>query len=330
MAATSFKLNTGKEIPSLGLGTWQSKPGEVQTAVSYALQNGYRLVDCAYCYGNEAEVGEGLKEAFAAGVERKDVFIMTKVWATYNTRVQECLDKSLKALGMDYVDMYLIHWPVLMNPNGNDDKFPTLPDGSRDILRDWKHTEAWPQMEALLATDKVRGIGVSNVTLQPTPSFPCLPYSLCTQKQYSKKYLEELLASCTVVPAVNQIENHPSLPQQEIVDLCRARGIHVVAYSPLGSAGSPLLTAAPVVAIAERRGVSPATVLLSYHVARGATVLAKSVAPARIKANADIVKLDEEDMEQLRKYSEDLAAKKELKRYVYPPFGIDFGFPDKS
>ncbi|KAM0737839.1 hypothetical protein ACQRIT_007843 [Beauveria bassiana] len=309
MAATSFKLNTGKEIPSLGLGTWQSKPGEVQTAVSYALQNGYRLVDCAYCYGNEAEVGEGLKEAFAAGVERKDVFIMTKVWATYNTRVQECLDKSLKALGVDYVDMYLIHWPVLMNPNGNDDKFPTLPDGSRDILRDWKHTEAWPQMEAVLATGKVRGIGVSN---------------------YSKKYLEELLASCTVVPAVNQIENHPSLPQQEIVDLCRARGIHVVAYSPLGSAGSPLLTAAPVVAIAEKRGVSPATVLLSYHVARGATVLAKSVTTARIKANADIVKLDEEDMEQLRKYSEDLTAKGELKRYVYPPFGIDFGFPDKS
>lgn len=76
--------------------------------MSYALQNGYRLVDCAYCYGNEAEVGEGLKEAFAAGVERKDVFIMTKVWATYNTRVEECLDKSLKALGVDYVDMYLI------------------------------------------------------------------------------------------------------------------------------------------------------------------------------------------------------------------------------
>ncbi|OAA38775.1 Aldo/keto reductase [Beauveria brongniartii RCEF 3172] len=309
MAATSFKLNTGKEIPSLGLGTWQSKPGEVQTAVSYALQNGYRLVDCAYCYGNEAEVGEGLKEAFAAGIERKDVFIMTKVWATYNMRVEECLDKSLKALGVDFVDMYLIHWPVLMNPNGNDDKFPTLLDGSRDILRDWKHTEAWPQMEALLATGKVRGIGVSN---------------------YSKRYLEELLARCTVVPAVNQIENHPSLPQQEIVDLCRARGIHVVAYSPLGSAGSPLLTAAPVVAIAERRSVSPATVLLSYHVARGATVLAKSVTPARIKANADIVKLDKEDMEQLRKYSEDLTAKGELKRYVYPPFGIDFGFPDKS
>ncbi|XWW94284.1 hypothetical protein V2A60_002227 [Cordyceps javanica] len=309
MAATSFKLNTGKEIPALGLGTWQSKPGEVQSAVSYALQNGYRLVDCAYCYGNEAEVGQGLKEAFAAGVRRDDVFIMTKAWASYNTRLEECLDKSLAALGVDHVDMYLIHWPVLLNPNGNDDKFPTLPDGSRDIIRDWKHTEAWKQMEALLATGKVRGIGVSN---------------------YSKKYLQELLADCTVVPAVNQIENHPSLPQQEIVDLCRDRGIHVVAYSPLGSTGSPLFTAAPIVKIAEKRGVSPATVLLSYHVARGATVLAKSVTPARIKANTEIVKLDDEDMAQLRSYSDDLTAKGELKRYVYPPFGIDFGFPDKS
>ncbi|ATY63198.1 Aldo keto reductase [Cordyceps militaris] len=309
MAATSFQLNTGKAIPALGLGTWQSKPGEVKSAVSYALQNGYTLVDCAYCYGNEAEVGEGLAEAFAAGVRRDDVFVMTKAWASYNTRIEQCLDKSLRALGVDYVDMYLIHWPLLLNPNGNDDKFPTLPDGSRDIIRDWKHTEAWKQMEALLATGKVRGIGVSN---------------------YSKKYLEELLASCTVVPAVNQIENHPSLPQQEIVDLCRAQNIHVVAYSPLGSTGSPLFSAAPVVGIAEKRGVSAATVLLSYHVARGSTVLAKSVTPARISTNAVIVKLDDEDMAQLRAYSDHLTAKGELKRYVYPPFGIDFGFPDKS
>ena len=108
MAATSFKLNNGKSMPALGLGTWQSKPGEVTHAVSFALKNGYKLVDCAYCYGNEDEVGEGLKQAFAAGVKREDIYVMTKVWATYNTRVEECLDKSLKSLGLDYVDMYLI------------------------------------------------------------------------------------------------------------------------------------------------------------------------------------------------------------------------------
>ncbi|UNI22283.1 H/ACA snoRNP pseudouridylase subunit [Purpureocillium takamizusanense] len=309
-----FTLNTGAEMPAVGFGTWQSKPGEVQAAVSYALQNGYRLVDCAYCYGNEDEVGKGLKEAFESGagaatVRREDVFVMTKAWATYNTRIEEGLDKSLKSLGLDYVDLYLIHWPVLLNPKGNHDKFPTLPDGSRDVIRDWNHIEAWKQMEALLSTGKVKAIGVCN---------------------YSKRYLEELLNHARVVPAINQIENHPSLPQQEIVDLCRARGIHVVAYSPLGSTGSPLFAAEPVVRVAERRGVGPGTVLLSYHVARGNTVLAKSVTPSRIKANLDIVPLDAEDMKLLDDYSAELTRRGELKRYVYPPFGVEFGFPDKS
>ncbi|CEJ91466.1 Putative D-galacturonic acid reductase [[Torrubiella] hemipterigena] len=309
MAPTSFKLNTGQDIPAVGLGTWQSKAGEVEKAVSYALQNGYKLVDGAYCYGNEDEVGAGLKEAFANGVKREDVFVMTKVWATYNTRVGEAIEKSLKSLGLDYVDMYLIHWPVLLNPEGNDDKFPTLPDGSRDILRDWNHVEAWKQMEALVETGKVKAIGVCN---------------------YSKKYLEELLPVAKIVPAINQIENHPSLPQQEIVDLCREKGIHIVSYSPLGSTGSPLMTCEPVVKVAEKKGVSAGTVLLSYHVARGSTVLAKSVNPDRIKANTQIVDLDAEDMKLLNDYSDDLTKRGELKRYVYPPFGVDFGFPDKS
>ncbi|KAL6856652.1 D-galacturonate reductase [Trichoderma novae-zelandiae] len=309
MVATSFKLNNGLEIPAVGLGTWQSKAGEVQAAVSYALQHGYRLIDGAYCYGNEDEVGEGLREAFAAGVKREDVFVVTKIWATYNTRVELGLDKSLKSLGLDYVDLLLVHWPVLLNPEGNHDKFPTLPNGKRDVIWDYNHVDGWKQMEAVLKTGKTKSIGVSN---------------------YSKKYLEELLPHATVVPAVNQIENHPGLPQQEIVDFCKEKGIHIMAYSPLGSTGSPLMSADPVVKIAEKKGVSAVTVLLSYHVNRGSTVLAKSVTPARIKANLEIVDLDDEDMKLLNDYSNDLARKGELKRYVYPPFGIDFGFPDKS
>ncbi|KAL7787934.1 NADP-dependent oxidoreductase domain-containing protein [Trichoderma ceciliae] len=309
MVTTSFKLNNGSEMPAVGLGTWQSKAGEVQTAVSYALQNGYKLVDGAYCYGNEDEVGEGLKEAFAAGVKREDVFVVTKVWATYNTRVAEGLDKSLKSLGLEYVDLLLVHWPVLLNPKGNHDKFPTLANGKRDVIHDYNHADGWKQMEAALQSGKTKAIGVSN---------------------YSKRYLEQLLATATVVPAVNQIENHPGLPQQEIVDFCREKGIHVMAYSPLGSTGSPLMGAEPVVKIAEKKGVSAGTVLLSYHVKRGSTVLAKSVTPTRIKANLEIVGLDDEDMKLLNDYSDELAKKGELKRYVYPPFGVDFGFPDKS
>ncbi|KAF4215324.1 hypothetical protein CNMCM8980_006773 [Aspergillus fumigatiaffinis] len=308
---TRFKLNTGAEIPALGLGTWQSKPGEVERAVSHAISVGYRHIDTAYCYQNETEVGNGIKEALQSGkVKREDLFVTTKLWCTYHTRVEEALDKSLKNLGLDYVDLYLMHWPLAMNPEGNHELFPKHPDGSRDIVHSHSHVTTWKSMEKLLATGKTKAIGVSN---------------------YSKRYLEQLLPEVTVVPAVNQIENHPSLPQQEIVDFCKEKGIHITAYSPLGSTGSPLFTAEPIVAVAKKRGVSPASVLLSWHIARGSSVLAKSVTPSRIEENrTSLIKLDDEDMATVAKYTNELAEKKAFQRFVYPPFGVDFGFPDKS
>ncbi|KAL1986825.1 hypothetical protein VTN96DRAFT_5478 [Rasamsonia emersonii] len=307
---TRFKLNTGAEIPALGLGTWQSSPEEVQNAVFHAIKVGYRHIDTAFCYQNEEAVGKGIRQAIDAGiVKREDLFVTTKLWCTYARRVQENLELSLKNLGLDYIDLYLVHWPVYMNPNGNHPLFPKLPDGSRDLIRTHNHVDTWKDMEKLLDTGKVKAIGVSN---------------------YSKRYLEELLPHASVVPAVNQIENHPALPQQEIVDFCKEKGIHVTAYSPLGSTGSPLMSADAVVEVANRKGVSPATVLLSWHIARGSSVLAKSVNPARIEANRNLVKLDEADMATIAKYSDELLAKKAFKRYVDPPFGVDFGFPDKS
>ncbi|XXH02179.1 H/ACA snoRNP pseudouridylase subunit [Hypoxylon texense] len=310
MAPSTFKLNTGQEIPAIGFGTWQAAPGEVAAAVTYALKVGYKLIDAAYCYANEDEVGQGLKAAFDAGyVKREDIFVMTKLWNTYSTRAELGLDKSLKALGLDYVDLYLVHWPVGMNPDGNDDRFPKLPDGSRDMLWEHDHVATWKQMEALLATGKAKGIGVCN---------------------YSEPYLKQLLAKADVVPAINQIENHPALPQQEVVDFCKDKGIHIVAYSPLGSTGGPLMKSEAVAKVAERKGVSPGTVLLSYHVARGSTVLAKSVTESRIKANLEIADLDAEDMKILDDYSASLVKEGAVQRYVYPPFGINFGFPDKN
>lgn len=210
-----------------------------------AIKHGYKMIDAAYCYGNEDEVGQGLKAAFDAGyAKREDIFVVTKLWNTYSTRVELGLDKSLKALGLDYVDQYLVHWAVGMNPHGNDDRFPKLPNGERDILWDHDHVATWKALEALLPTGKVRSIGVCN---------------------YSVPYLEKLLAHAKVVPAVNQIENSPALRQQEVVDFCNQKGIHIVAYSPLGSTGGPLFKAEPVVKVAERKGTSPGTVLLSYH-----------------------------------------------------------------
>lgn len=163
---------------------------------------------------------------------------------TFHSRVEEALDRSLQSLGLDYVDLYLMHWPVPMNPNGNHPNIPKLPDGSRDLDKSWSFVQTWKEMEKLLKTGKTKAIGVSN---------------------FSEKYLRELLASAEVVPAVNQIENHPYLPQQEIVDLCKEKGILITAYSPFGSTGSPLFQEKEIVETAKKHDVTPGTVLLSYH-----------------------------------------------------------------
>ncbi|EXJ80901.1 alcohol dehydrogenase [Capronia epimyces CBS 606.96] len=305
MTDVRFKLNTGSSIPALGLGTWQSPEGQVRAAVAHAIKSGYRHIDCAYVYGNEKEVGEGIKEGLAAaGISRGDLFITTKLWCTYHTRVEQNLDISLGLLGLDYVDLYLMHWPVAMNPNGNHEKFPKLPDGSRDLVRDRSHIDTYKDLQKLLQTGKTKAIGVCN---------------------YSKKFLEELLPHVDIIPAVNQIENHPLLPQQEVVDLCKEKGVHVTAYSPLGSTGSPLMQDPHVVKLAEQKGVTPGTILLSYHIGRGNSVLAKSVTPSRIDENKKIVPLSESDLASLAEISQ-----KGVTRFVYPEFGVDFGFPDKS
>jgi len=305
MADTTFTLNTGAKIPAVGLGTWQSDPGQVKTAVAHALKVGYRHVDAAFVYGNENEVGEGLKEAFASGIKREDVFVTSKLWCTYHRKPEECLDEGLKRLGLDYVDLYLMHWPVPMNPNGNHPLQPKLPDGSRDLDTEWSHVETYKGLERLLKTGKVKAIGVSN---------------------YSVKYLEELLPKVEVVPAVNQVENHPYLPQQELSDYCKQKGILIEAYSPLGSTGSPLFNEEGVQEVAKKHKVGAGTVLISYQVERGHVVLPKSVTPSRIEENLKTVKLDSSDIKAL----DEVHKKKGTTRYVNPPFGTDFGWPDQQ
>ncbi|MCJ1259175.1 hypothetical protein MMC24_007011 [Lignoscripta atroalba] len=306
MADTMLKLNTGASIPAVGLGTWQSKPGEVGDAVLHALKSGYRHIDCAFCYQNADEVGKSLAEAFKSGVvKREDVFITAKLWCTYHRKVEENLDMSLKSLGLDYVDLYMMHWPCPMNPNGNHPLFPKLEDGSRDLDKDWSHIQTYKAMEKLLKTGKVKAIGVCN---------------------YSEQYLKELLPQVDVVPAVNQVENHPYLPQQELLDFMKLKGILLTAYSPLGSTGSPLFQEEGVQEVAKKHNVSPGTVLLSYGVARGNAVIPKSVTPSRIEENLKVIQLDPSDMERLGSINK----VKGVTRYVNPPFGVNFGFPDQQ
>jgi len=249
----TFTLNTGAKIPAVGLGTWQSDPGQVATSVEHALKAGYRHIDAAFVYGNENEVGQGLKKAFDSGVcKREDVFVTSKLWCTYHRKPEECLDEGLKRLGLDYVDLYLVHWPVPMNPNGNHPLFPKHEDGSRDLdMKEWSHVKTWKEMEKLVKTGKTKAIGVSN---------------------YSVPFLEELLPHCEVTPAANQVENHPYLPQQEIVDFCKSKGILVEAYSPLGSTGSPLFQEEGVQEVAKKHNVGAGTVLISYQGRRSSTL----------------------------------------------------------
>lgn len=241
----TLKLNTGSSIPVVGLGTWQSGPGEVRNAVYHALKCGYKHIDAAFVYGNEEEVGDGIRRALEDHViTREELFVTSKLWCTYHRNPQKCLDEGLEKLGLDYVDLYLMHWPVPMNPNGNHPLFPKHTDGTRDLDTTWSHVQTYKEMEKLLATGKAKAIGVSN---------------------YSVKYLEELLPKVDVVPAVNQIENHPLLPQQDIVDYCHWKGIVVEAFSPLGSTDSPLFSEDIVLEIAAKYGIGAGSVLISYQ-----------------------------------------------------------------
>ncbi|TFY74017.1 hypothetical protein EWM64_g9995, partial [Hericium alpestre] len=241
MSCPIFKLNNGNEIPAVGLGTWKSKPHEVSHAVEHAIKEaGYRHIDCAFNYRNEKDVGEGIR---ASGVPRSEVFITSKVWVTYHSRVEECLDQTLANLGTDYLDLYLIHWPVPLNPTGNDPIYPLRPDGTRDIDHECSLAETWSQMEALVAKGKVRSIGVSN---------------------FSEKKLEEILPTAEILPAVNQIELHLYNPSHNLISYLKSKNIVPQAYSPLGSTNSPLMKDELVVELAEKYNLTPADILLGY------------------------------------------------------------------
>lgn len=295
---TTFKLNTGAEIPVVGLGTWQSPADEVAKAVESALKSGYRHIDAAWIYGQEDAVGEGIK---ASGVPRSELFITTKVWCTYHRNPEACLDDSLKRLGLNYVDLLLIHWPVPLEKRGNEN-IPLNPDGSRAIDRDWTPEQTWELMEKLPATGKTKAIGVSN---------------------WSIPYLEKLLARAKIVPAANQVELHPSLPQHELVKYCQSKGIQMQAYSPLGSSGGPVLQDELVQSIAKAHNANPAQVVISWAAQRGVVVLPKSVTPSRIETNGKLITLSNEEMLQLNELH-----KQEGKavRLVKPNWGVDLGW----
>ncbi|KAL4930163.1 NADP-dependent oxidoreductase domain-containing protein [Aspergillus undulatus] len=251
----TYTLNTGDKIPAIGLGTWQSKPNEVREAVKNALLKGYRHIDTALAYGNEHEVGQGIRDS---GVPREEIWVTTKLDNPWHHRVPEGIESSLKSLGLDYVDLYLVHWPSSTDPND-----------LKKHLPDWDFIKTWQEMQKLPATGKVRNIGVSN---------------------FGIKNMEKLLndPSTKIVPAVNQIELHPNNPSPKLVAYNTSKGIHSTGYSCLGSTNSPLYKDPTLLKIAENKGKTPQQVLLVWGLQKGWSVIPKSVSKSRIDANFEI------------------------------------------
>ena len=219
----SVSFASGDHMPLLGLGTWKSDPGQVGSAVREAIRQGYRHIDCASIYGNEREIGAAIGEAIASGeVTREQLWITSKLWCNSHGRdnVEPALRRTLADLGLDWLDLYLIHWPVAIEPAVG---FPTsasevLPP-SAERLR-----ATWEGMEAALDAGLTRHIGVSN---------------------FSIRKLQDLLQHGRIRPEVNQVELHPLLQQPDLLAFCRADGIHLTAYSPLGSGDRPAQLKAP-------------------------------------------------------------------------------------
>lgn len=260
-----------------------------------AIESGYKHLDCAPLYWNEKEIGNALKEVFDEHIiARSDIFITTKLWSSQHSQVETALRISLADLQLDFVDLYLMHWPVSLPPNT-----PEAEDFGKENrtthASNWDFTKTWAEMENLLQSGRVKAIGVAN---------------------FSTVNLEKLLKTAKVVPAVNQTELHPLLPQNKLNQFCKEHNIHQTAFGPLGGKSSTLHTHPTVIEVAKKRDATSAQVILSWGVSSAWSVIPKSITEERIKANLEIFELDNAEIEQLNEL-----AKTEGRRFNRPNWG---------
>ena len=274
---------------AIGLGTWKAKGNEVKKAVKDALKAGMRHIDTAAAYGNEKEIGEALAEVFAEGnIMREDVFITSKLWndAHKEGYVIPAIEKSLKNLQLEYLDLYLVHWPVAFKPGVNQ---PSKPSDYLS-LEEVPLIETWKQMEKIKEDGYARHIGVSN---------------------FSKEKLEDLIKKAKIKPEMNQIELHPLLQQDKLIAFCKSQDIFVTAYSPLGSGDRShdmkgedepnLLELAEIKEIAKRHNASAGQILINWHNQRGCAAIPKSTSKDHIQENfkAANIELSKADMDKI-------------------------------
>ncbi|XP_052455653.1 aldo-keto reductase family 1 member A1-B [Carassius gibelio] len=282
-------LSTGQKMPLVGLGTWKSELGQVKQAVIWALQSGYRHIDCAPIYGNETEVGEAFQEMMGPekGIRREDVFVTSKLWNTkhHPDDVEPSLLKTLEDLKLEYLDLYLMHWPHAYQRGDN--PFPRKEDGTLWFNNiDYKLT--WAAMEKLVGKGLVRAIGLSN---------------------FNSRQIDDILAVASIKPAVLQVESHPYLAQVELLAHCRDRGLVMTAYSPLGSSDrawkhpeEPVLLEEPAIAaLAKKHNKTPAQIIIRWQTQRGVVTIPKSITQSRIKENIQVFDftLEPEEMNQV-------------------------------
>ena len=287
----TLKFDNGDTMHAIGLGTWKAKGNDVKKAVIDALHAGYRHIDTATNYGNEEQIGEALAEVFAEGeIFREDVFITSKLWNDSHGegQVRPALEESLKKLGLDYLDLYLIHWPVAFRHGV---EFPKKPEDYLP-LSEVPLIDTWKQMEQVKKDGLTRHIGVSN---------------------FSVKKLKDLISKAETKPEMNQVELHPLLRQDALLDYCKKENIHVTAYSPLGSgdrssamkaAQEPNLMDIEILKeIAKEHNALVPQVLIAWHTHRGCAAIPKSTTKEHIISNfqAADVNLTDADMKKISK-----------------------------
>jgi alcohol dehydrogenase (NADP+) len=276
-------LNHGDgHIPALGFGTLIPDPAVTLSATKAALEAGFRHFDCAERYRNEREVGQALQEGLAGGgIKREDIFVTTKVWNTNHRpeRVEPAFEGSLERLGVDYLDLYLIHTPFAFQPG--DEQDPRDQDGNVIYDRDVTLADTWKAMESLVDYGKCRAIGLSDISLEK---------------------LVPIYEAARIKPAVIQVESHPHLPETELLEFCKEKGIVLLAFAPLGHGARPGPLEDPVIlAIAARVGKTPAQVLLAWAVQRGTALLTTPKSAERARENFDISALPEDALDEINR-----------------------------